>query len=171
MSGSIPWVEWGKGLGKTVGRYKYIFLVILVGAVLLLLPTGGGEEQRQVASETQTPADFDLAAMEQKLADALSEIDGAGRAKVVLTLKGGTRQIVARDESASEQEDSSTTVVVNRGSGVQDAVVLQQVYPQYQGALIICPGGGNAAIKLKVTEAVSAVTGLGAARISVCKGN
>ncbi|SBW03507.1 putative stage III sporulation protein AG [uncultured Eubacteriales bacterium] len=172
MKGNLDLKGWGEKLVGLFSQYKYVFLVILVGVILLLLPSFGGEEEA-----VPTPAlvgstvEFDLAAMEEKLADAISEISGAGKAKVILTLKSGPRQVVAVDESASADENSSTTVVVSKGSGTQDAVVLQQVYPQYQGALIICPGGGEAAVKLKITEAVAAVTGLGAARISVCKGN
>lgn len=172
MKGSIDWKGWGEKLGGVLSRYKYVFLVILAGVVLLLLPSSGGEKGAPAETAVAgTPADFDLATMEQKLADAISEIDGAGKTRVVLTLKGSARQIVAIDESSSDKENASTTVVVSKGSGTEDAVVLQQVYPQYQGALIICPGGGKPAVKLKVTEAVAAVTGLGAARISVCKGN
>lgn len=172
MKGSIPWGDWMKKCGGVLNQYKYVFLVVLVGVVLLLLPgVGGGEKKTATPAAAEQTAAFDLAAMEQKLADAISEIDGAGEARVVLTLKSSARQVVAKDECFSDEENESTTVVVSTGSGSQDAVVLQEVYPQYQGALVICPGGGNAAIKLKVTEAVAAVTGLGAARISVCKGN
>lgn len=173
MKGNVDVRAWGGKLAAFLGQYKYVFLVILVGVGLLLLPNfggAGGEASTGTASK-ETTAEFDLAAMEHKLADALSEIEGAGRVTVVLTLKSSARQVLARDESLSERENSATTVVVSRGGGVQDAVVLQQVYPQYQGALIICPGGGEAAVKLKITEAVAAVTGLGPARISVCKGN
>lgn len=173
MKGTIDWSGWAKKLYAVFSKYKYVFLVILAGVVLLLLPTFGGEEKGAPppTSAADAPADFSLTAMEEKLSETLSEIDGAGKARVVLTLKGGTRQVVAKDETFSEQENSSTTVVVAKGSGNEEAVVLQQIYPQYQGAIIVCPGGGNPAVKLKITEAVAAVTGLGAARISVCKGN
>ncbi len=164
---------WGKKLYSVFSKYKYVFLIILAGVILLLLPSFGGEEKAAAPPTTaiETTADFRLADMEEKLSEALSQIDGAGKTRVVLTLKGSARQIVAKDESFSDKENSSTTVVVSKGSGSEEAVVLQQVYPQYQGALVICPGGGNPAVKLKITEAVAAVTGLGAARISVCKGN
>ena len=174
MKGNISIKTWGgKALGL-LGQYKYVLIVILAGIVLLLLPgLGGAGEKRDSAglAAAESTVEFDLAAMERKLAAALSEIEGAGTARVVLTLKSSTRQVVAKDESFSEQESTTTTVVVSRGSGTQGAVVLQEVYPQYQGALIICPGGGEAAVKLKITEAVAAVTGLGPARISVCRGN
>ena len=163
---------WGGKLAAHLGQYKYVLLVILVGMVLLLLPSLGGEKESASAGTGAgaSGVDFNLDDMERRLADALSQIDGAGKTQVILTLKGGVRQVLARDETISERESSSTTVVVSKTGGGQDAVTLQEVYPQYQGALIICPGGGEAAVKLKITEAVAAVTGLGPARISVCQG-
>ncbi len=172
MKGNWDFKGWAGKIAALLGQYRYVLLVILVGVFLLVLPNfGGGKKESPAAAPADTSVEFDLSSMEKKLADAISEISGAGKARVVLTLKSGPRQVVAVNESVSDRGNSSTTVVISKGSGTQDAVVLQQVYPQYQGALIICPGGGEAAVKLKITEAVSAVTGLGAARISVCKGN
>ena len=88
---------------------------------------------------------------------------------MVLTVKSGARQILAQDSSRSGEESSTSTVVVSTGSGTEDAVVLQQVYPQYQGVLVVCPGGGDPAVCLKLVDAVSALTGLGADKISICK--
>ena len=54
------------------------------------------------------------------------------------------------------------------GSG--DApVVTRTVYPTYRGALVVCQGGDRADVKLAVTEAVAALTGLSADRITVAK--
>ena len=61
-------------------------------------------------------------------------------------------------------------VTVGKGSGQQEAVPIQTVAPEFRGALVVCPGGGNAATRLKLIEAVSALTGLGSDRISVCAG-
>ena len=41
--------------------------------------------------------------------------------------------------------------------------------PLYRGALIVCEGGGNDAVRLQVIEAVAALTGLGSDRIAVVK--
>ena len=54
--------------------------------------------------------------------------------------------------------------------GTEETVTLQQISPQYQGALVVCSGGGNPSVRLQVVEAVSALTGLGADHISVCEG-
>ena len=63
-----------------------------------------------------------------------------------------------------------STVVISRGSGSEETVALQEIAPQYQGALVVCPGGGDPAVRLQLSEAVSALTGLGADRITICKG-
>lgn len=150
-----------------IQKYKFILLVIFAGVVLLLLPTGGEREADQRASDS-TAENFSVENMERRLEKALSQVKNAGDVTVVLTVRSGTRQILAQDTKTSSQENSADTVIVSKGSGTEDPVVLQQVYPQYQGALVVCPGAGEPAVRLKLVEAVSALTGLGANKISVC---
>lgn len=171
MKGTMDWRVWGKRLRGLLDKYKFVFLVILAGAALLLLPSfgGGGTQEKPPAAPTATAEEFSVEAMERKLEEALSQVDGAGKATVVLTLRSGPRQVVAQDGKQSDKETTASTVVVSKGSGTEDAVVLQQIYPQYQGALVVCPGGGEAAVRLKIIDAVSALTGLGSDKISVCK--
>lgn len=154
-------------------KYRYAGVILLVGLVLLALPSGksagAGTQSSAQAQET-----FDLDGMEQKLSDSLSKVAGAGKVQVVLTLKNGGRKVLATDVSTSSDsgtyQQDRTTVVVSQGSSQQAPVELQQIYPQFQGALIICPGGDDAAVRLKLAEAVSALTGLGTDKISICKG-
>lgn len=149
-------------------RYKYVLLVVLVGVVLLLLPSGQAEEQGADLS-TQADGYFDLEQMERKLERALSQISGTGEVTVVLTLKESSRQVLARDTQESEREKRSETVIISTGAGTQEAVPLQSIYPKYQGALVVCNGGGDARVKLEVLEAMRVLTGLSAEKISICK--
>ena len=150
------------------GRYKYALLVVLAGMVLLLVP-GGEHSRSEQAAEKEAVDRFDLEAMEEKLEHALSRIRGAGEVTVVLTLKEGSRQVLARDTKASDREQSSTAVVVSRGGGLEQTVPVQNIYPKFQGALVVCDGGGDAAVKLQLLEAVRALTGLNSEKISICK--
>lgn len=79
-------------------KYRYVLLVIGAGVVLLMLPAGGGQDSsgREVQESGETEA-FDLERFEEKLAQALSQVEGAGKARVVLTLEEGSRQVLARD--------------------------------------------------------------------------
>ncbi len=162
------WPEAAQRWKGALGRYIYVVLVMAVGAVLLLLPSGGRDSPQADAHEEEA---FDLGAFEAKLERTLSRIEGAGEARVVLTLDGGSRQVLAHNQDRDGGGGGSSTVVtVGRGSGQQDVVPLQTVAPQFRGALIVCPGGGDAQVRLKLIQAVSALTGLGADRISVCAG-
>ena len=114
--------------------------------------------------------DFDLDAFEQKLERTLSQVEGAGETQVILTLDGGSRQVLARNQEREGDGGTSNTVVtVGKGSGAQEVVPLQTVAPQFRGALVVCPGGGDPQVRLRMIEAVSALTGLGSDRISVCQ--
>ena len=55
------------------------------------------------------------------------------------------------------------------GADGDETVVVRTVYPTYRGALVVCQGGDRAEVKLAVTEAVAALTGLSADRITVAK--
>lgn len=151
-------------------RYRLVWLVILAGLVLLMLPLGGGEEE--VLAESPVQSDFDLAGTEARLAEALSKIKGAGEVTVVLTVANGPRQVLAQDveEKGEGGEERKETVVLSKGSGSQETVTVQEVYPRYQGALLVCPGGDDPTVRLQLTEAMSALTGLGADKISISKG-
>lgn len=163
-----------EALGKLLaqlpgGKYRAALLVVLAGLVLLALPWDSGAEEP--VTETQTPTGgFDLAALETRLEEALSRIDGAGAVTVVLTVQNGPRQVLAQDVDRGTGEENTETVVLSRGSSTQETVTVQELYPSYQGALLICEGGDDPTVRLKLTEATSALTGLGADKISISKG-
>ena len=155
----LDWPKLALRWKEALGNYKYVLLVIGLGALLMALPPAG---QR----------DGDLEAFEEKMERALSQVEGAGAVRVVLTLDSGGRQILAQDQERDrEGGGSSTTVTVGRGSGQQEVVPLQTLAPEFRGALVVCPGGGDPRVQLRLLEAVSALAGLGTDRISICLGN
>lgn len=161
----LPWDT--KKLGECLKRYQYVLLVLAVGLGLLLWPAGGESGQTDpVQAETGQSSSGYVEALEAKVASALSQIEGVGEATVVLTLESGTRQILAADQKGEELE----TVVVSAGSGQQETVTVQEIAPKFQGALVVCPGGGDANVRLKILQAVEALTGLRANQISICEG-
>lgn len=164
----------GAKLWKLLDQYKYVLIVIAAGIVLLLWPSGGRREEQSAGSGAAgTQETFDLTALEERLSETLSKVEGAGKVTVTLTVKSGMERVLASDRSTSVSERGSSveeeTVLVNSGAG-QEAVLLTQRYPTFQGALVVCEGGDDAEIRLLMTRAVSALTGIGADRITVCKG-
>ena len=154
-------------------KYKFVALVVLIGAVLLLWPSG-----KQTASGSSSDAMPAKAQdVQGEMEEMRSKISGVGQVQVMLTVDtDGTRQLAQDTElsysgSTAAPEDysrRSEAVVVDNGDGDQ-TVVIQTQYPTYRGALVVCQGGDRAEVKLAVTEAVAALTGLSADRITVAK--
>ncbi len=166
--------EQGKKVLRALGKYKFVLLVILAGAALLLLPDSDKAERPQAQPAGAGEEDFSVEALEGKLEATLAQIDGAGQVRVMLTVRGGTRRVLAQDESLEREEGSARretqTVVVSAGSGLEETVLIQQIYPQFQGALVVATGGGDPEVRLKLAQAVAALTGLGTDKISICQG-
>ena len=158
------------------GKYKFVLLVLLIGVVLLVWPAGNGIAQKVEASAAPAAARTETADdMEERMEAILSRIDGVGELELMLTVESTGQQEFAVDtelrysgQTAAPDDYSrrSETVVVS-GSGGDTPVVARNICPTYRGALVVCQGGGSAEVRLAVTQAVSALTGLSSDRITV----
>ena len=154
-------------------KYRLAALVVLLGVVLMLLPTGGKAQTSGDSSELPGET-YSLEETEQRMAEVLGTIDGVGRVRIMLTLRAGSSLRLAEDSSLSDSTGGQTkqekqVLTVNRGSGRQEVVVTQQLYPTYQGAVVVCEGAGSSTVRLAVVNAVSELTGLSSDKISVVK--
>lgn len=156
-------------LKERFSAYKFALLIVAVGLVLLLIPQG--EKDKEEVAAVSTEAGFSLEQLEKKLEDTLSRISGAGHVTVMLTQETETDRVYAMDRSMRDDEREETLVVVSDENGAESAVLETKNAPSFRGALVVCPGGGDPAVRLQITQAVSALTGLGADRITVCEGN
>ena len=150
-------------------KYRAVGLVLLAGLLLLLLPTGKSSgQERQTSDDTQL---YSLEETEQRMAQLLGRMSGVGRVQVMLTLKNGPELELAEDADDTDRDGElrrqREPVTLNRGSGYQDVVVTRETYPVYLGAVVVCQGAGSGGVRLAVTEAVAALTGLPADRITV----
>ena len=170
-----------KTISAAFGKYKYLLLVAAVGVVLLLWPPGEDSPQAEKAPDGSALS-FELDLFERKLEKSISAMQGAGRVEVMITLKSDgalTLQEDRRENQARnsqngdsihyESDTDSRTVVISGSGGVEQPVVVGRVYPEFQGALVVCDGAGSAEVRLQIAEAVAALTGLGADRITVAK--
>ena len=161
---------------EKIKSLRYVLIVVAAGVILLMLPDGDTNDGAETESPSYTQ-EFSLEEDERRIAAALEEIEGAGRVTVVLTLKTGTETVVAedtqstyvQDENEGRRESDVKTVIVSRGSSVEDPVVLKYIYPEYQGALVGAEGAGNAEIRLSLTKAVAGLTGLSSDAVNIVK--
>lgn len=154
---------WSEKLQKWLGKYKYLVLVLLVGVGLMLIPSRNEEKSTKgVVKENATQ----IPSITEELEGILSNIKGAGKVKVMLTVKMGEQTIYQTDSPASDRQD---TVIITDEDRAQNGLIQQVVSPVYRGAIILCQGADNASVCLAIKEAVSKVTGLDTSEISVLK--
>lgn len=147
-------------------KYKYVALVLVVGVALMLIP--GRNEKAQTVQKVQEAVQ--QPDMEQRLASILSQIDGAGKVAVFLSVEEGELVVYQQDEDVSADGSGRyDTVTVTDSDRAQSGLVQQVIPPKYQGVIVVCQGAQKAGVRLSIIQAVAKVTGLGTDRISVLK--
>ena len=110
--------------------------------------------------------------LETRLAALIRAMDGAGETVVMVTLDCGEETTYAADTRTEKtSEDTRSSAASQRThllAGAQPVVQSVQA-PQVRGVAVLCQGGGNAGTQRRITELVSALTGVGASHITVNK--
>ncbi|MBR4193917.1 MAG: hypothetical protein IKQ54_06275 [Oscillospiraceae bacterium] len=165
-------------------RWKYPLLIFLAGLVLLLWPGGSGGQKQPQPSTTNppetAPADDGSAycrRVQTELEGLLGQIHGAGKVRVMLTLKSGPASRYLADSSWQEEQEGERsassreekTVILERGGAYHEPALVNVVYPIFQGALVVAEGGDVPAVRLQISAAVAALLGLGTDQITVVK--
>lgn len=154
---------------RLIHKYRYPIAIVMVGVVLFMIPHNKTEEEIASKQEVQVQK----ADIEQQLSLILSQIEGVGKVKVLLTLAEGERTIYHFDEDVNSGDTTSSvrqeTIIITDSNRNQQALITQILPPIYQGAIVVCQGADLPTAKWAVVEAVSKATGLGADRISVLK--
>lgn len=150
-------------------KYKFVLLVLALGICFMLFPNRKEEVQYvpqvNVSSVPETMSD--------RLEAILSQIEGVGKVRVMLTESSGAQTVYQTDRD-EDRTDSSTsirveTVIINDQNRAETGLIQTITPATYLGAIVVCQGGDRPAVRLAVAEAVSNVTGLGTDRVTVLK--
>jgi stage III sporulation protein AG len=147
-----------------VYRYKYVALILVIGLILMTLPSSTEDtlpdKEEQVRQEN----------LEEKLEGILSQIQGVGKVRVLLTPQTGEEVLYQTDEDRSADGSIRMETVILSGADRGQTGLVRTVTPAtFLGAIVVCQGAEDASVRLALTQAVSNVTGLGTDRISIVK--
>lgn len=150
--------------GPFLKQYRYVVLLLMLGVLLMLLPK---RQEAEPEAPVSVPESVD--SLEEDLARILTRIRGAGRVEVLLTEYAGTETLYQTDADRTADSLREDTVVISDRERGESGLVRQVIPPRYMGAVVVCQGGDNPAVKLAILEAVSRATGLKSNQISVLK--
>ena len=123
---------------------------------------------------------------EKKLANILSNIQGVGKVKVLLTYSETSTYVPVYNENSKQsnttetdssggsrtiaQADSQKEVIYKEdSSGNKEPVTKSIISPKIEGAVITAEGADNTEVKSNIIQAVEAATGLATHKIQVFK--
>ena len=153
---------------EIIKKNKYVILILIVGILFMVVPTSQKKDPQIQLTQNEPER-----SISDEISEAISLIEGVGKAQVVLTIRAGEQTIYQVDEETiidGEGSDSNIkTVLVTNGDRAESGLIQQTIPPQYLGAMVICQGADSPSIRLAVTEAVSKLTGLKSNEISVLK--
>ena len=170
--------QWKTAVGH-LEKYKYFFLIIAVGVLLMVISIPDNTAQETAESGDSESAEvFDLDQFEQQICDSLAAMDGVGRVEVMLSLESGEESVYASDVSRSSQSSGtdsssenyqSTMSILSDGSYGEQPVLIKNKYPTFRGAVVICDGADSSSVQLEITEAISSLCGISSDHISILK--
>ena len=176
-----------ESLKRTFEKHRTTMIAVLglIAMALLVVPGLFGRETQteESGAAEENLADY-IAVTEQRLEEALSHIQGVGKAEVVLTLERGSERVYATEQqtgrgnrtsltgesgkSIENTTDSNESYILVRGqNGEEQPVLLKVLEPEVRGAVVLCEGGGDPAVREAVVAAVRAALALPANKISV----
>ncbi len=152
-----------------IKKFKFPILIVAVGLLLMAMPSPKTENKPQEQKQSETMQNT----FDENLARLLSQVQGAGNVKVLLTTAEGEETVYQTDVDQNKNNDSennrSDTVTLTKSDREQQGLIRQIKAPIYRGAIIVCQGADSADVRLALVDAVSKITGLRSDQISVLK--
>ena len=172
-------------IGKISEKYgKGLYVVLGLLGVLLIIGGNGKTDGQTKVVQAETNAEEYRCNIENNLSDILTQIDGVGKVKVMVTIESGEETVYARQEKTTDdtqavfnnsqnQKSRKSTyqnefVMVARG-GEKNALVEKVLQPSVQGVVVVCRGADDINVVSNVTNAVSVALNLPTNRICVIK--
>ncbi|HCR43024.1 MAG TPA: stage III sporulation protein AG [Ruminococcaceae bacterium] len=169
--------------GRLLENGKYRKIVIFAGfaGILLiflssLIPSGKSTGASESPSYSAAAQEYETR-LESSLTGIITQIEGAGSAKVMVTLEQTEESIYATEDKKSGQtasgqsEESSekTYLLVKNDDGSESALAVTQVQPVIKGVVVVCDGGDDPAVKQNIVNAVTTALHVTSVRVCVLK--
>lgn len=141
---------------------KLILIILIIGVIIMLFPS-------LLSSSPKSEKCKSAFNEEERLCRILSDIDGAGKVSVMITYYGTTEKDIAyevKTASSDGLKSSEDKKAVMSGS---EPMVVRETYPEVKGVIVTAQGAESAAVKRKLTEAVTAALDIPEYRVCICR--
>ena len=174
---------------KMTGK-EIMIVIIIIGMILavLAIPTGKSSEEETPEAQQVENMSIEREAyeeqLEERLESVLCQMEGVGRVEVMITMEASAREVIEKDASTEQSYNSESTEAYSDSSVKKDEstvyadteegsipYVVQEIYPQVEGVLVVAEGGDNSSVILAITDAIQALFGVDVHKIKIVKMN
>ena len=151
-----------KSFKDLLKKVKPEYLMIAAAAIIVLILFGSSFVKTQTEKDYNVNDYVDM--LETKLSDRLSELDGAGKVNVIISVKSGMRSEIATEKQVGGIGDRTTeTPVLISGK----PLVLGEIYPEICGVIIMAKGAENIKVRLSLITAAQTFLDVSSDKIQV----
>lgn len=137
---------------RTNKKVQYAIVTVFLVIILCIFLFGGTSKQTN-AIDYSDPISRYVNNLESKLSNVLSNVSGAGKVCVIISVESGMETVLAMQtttkESANGQIEVLTSPIIINGK----TVVLKEMYPKVKGVLIVAEGAKSIAVMTKLQQA------------------
>ena len=152
-----------------------ILLALMLGILLLAVGRSFSDAEEDAAGQPQTitKTEADDRETEQRMAEILSKVEGAGEVDVMLTFRQTEEKTVAHNETREENGETlrteQTAILLEDGDGATEPLVLTEMSPVVEGVVIAAQGADSPAVAAALTQAAQALLDVPAHKVAVLK--
>jgi len=176
-------------------RIENLVIILIVGIIIIIVASSFMSDGKNKKNAQQMKNEVTLISgvtedriekLERKLESILSEIEGAGTVKVMITGITDGEVVHAYNEveenSITEKKDNAEQsertdeyrrenemVFMESNTGQRMPVVIKSYEPEIKGVVVVADGAGSSTVRQNIKDAVEALTGLPPHKISVLK--
>ncbi len=183
-------------VSKKLKADKKLLCIVLVGivgmAIILLTEIGSKPESSQYddsqvsVNQKESVNEYTyVQEIEQRLTNIVSSIDGAGRAKVMVTLANGAEQVYAKQDKTKSNssiqgtgegrsvednlEKENEYLVIRSNDNSENGLIIKIIQPDIRGVAIVCEGADSIIVKQSIINTVTAVLGISSTKVNIAK--
>ena len=159
---------------KKIKGIEWIIVVVACLVIFLIYysssfsKSGTSDTNISVSSSSQYAKE-----VEDKLSKVLSNVSGAGKVSVMLTLESGSEIIVAKTkEERTNTSSNSTSVTVVESPVIvgKEPLILMEILPKIKGVIVVAQGANDVAVRLELLRAVQALIDVDSNKIEIFVG-
>lgn len=164
---------------------KIIIYLILLGLIFMMIP-GIFKSKSKKIDQISSNQEF-INKIQNDLSNMVSNVAGAGKSKVLITLEEGEETIYATENKQNTQtvtdegsynnqllkrkiDDNEKKYITTRdSSGNENPLIVKKIEPKIRGAVVLCQGANNKDVRENIIKLVSIALDISINKICIAK--